>query len=187
MNGVDHDVIKLKLFPFSLRDKARSWFHNLMPGSINRWGELVEVFLTKFFPPQLTSQLRAEITQFRQGDQETLYDVWDRFRELLRKCPQHGYELSAQVQTFYNGLNHSTRALVDATCGGSITTKTMREANQLFDELAKNNYQAPLERSVGRRQGEMYDVDRISSLEANFDALMTKLNQQAPKELTIKE
>ena len=35
MNGVDHDVIKLKLFPFSLRDKARSWFHNLMSGSIN--------------------------------------------------------------------------------------------------------------------------------------------------------
>ena len=68
MNEVDHDVIKLKIFPFSLRDKARSWFHNLMVGSINRWGELAEVFLTKFFPPQLTSQPRAEITQFRQGD-----------------------------------------------------------------------------------------------------------------------
>ena len=31
MNRVDHYVIKLKLFPFSLRDKARSWYHNLMP------------------------------------------------------------------------------------------------------------------------------------------------------------
>ena len=51
MNEVDHDVIKLKIFPFSLRDKARSWFHNLMVGSINRWGELVEVFITKFFHP----------------------------------------------------------------------------------------------------------------------------------------
>ena len=68
MNKVDHDVIKLKLFPFSLQDKAWSWFHNLMTVSINRLGELVEVFLTKFFPPQLTSQLRAKITQFRQGD-----------------------------------------------------------------------------------------------------------------------
>ena len=54
----------------------------------------------KFFPPQLTSQFREAITQFRQGDQETLYDAWDRFKELLRKCPQHGYELSAQVQIF---------------------------------------------------------------------------------------
>ena len=86
MNGVDHDVIKLKLFPFSLWDKARSWFHNLMPGSINRWGELVEVFLTKFFPPQLMAQLRAEITQFWQGDQETLYDAWDKFRA-IEKMP----------------------------------------------------------------------------------------------------
>ena len=54
----------------------------------------------KFFPPQLTSQFREAITQFRQGDQETLYDAWDRFKEFLRKCPQHGYELSAQVQIF---------------------------------------------------------------------------------------
>ena len=50
MNGVDHNVIKLKLFPFSLRDKARNWFNNLMPGSIDTWGTLVETFLTKFFP-----------------------------------------------------------------------------------------------------------------------------------------
>ena len=55
----------------------------------------MEVFLTKFFPPQLTSQFRAAITKFQQGDQETLYDAWDKFKELLRKWQQHGYELSA--------------------------------------------------------------------------------------------
>ena len=38
MNEVVHDVIKLNFFPFSLRDKTRSLFHNLMPRSINRWG-----------------------------------------------------------------------------------------------------------------------------------------------------
>ena len=35
INGVDHNVIKLKRFPFSLRDKARNWFSNLMSGSID--------------------------------------------------------------------------------------------------------------------------------------------------------
>ena len=35
MNGVDHNMIKLKLFPFCLRDKVRNWFNNLMPGSID--------------------------------------------------------------------------------------------------------------------------------------------------------
>ena len=105
----------------------------------------------------------------------------------MRKCPQHGYEISAQVHTFYNGLNYSMRALVDASCGGSITTKTVREANQLFEELAKNNYQAPSERNTGRNQGGLIEVDRMSSLEEKFDALITRLNQQAPRELTIGE
>ena len=32
MNGVYHDVIKLKLFPFSPKEKARNRFHNLAQG-----------------------------------------------------------------------------------------------------------------------------------------------------------
>ena len=51
MNGVDHDVIKLKLLPFSLKEKARNWFQNLAQGSIETWREMIEAFLTKFFPP----------------------------------------------------------------------------------------------------------------------------------------
>ena len=67
MNEVDHNVIKLKLFPFSLKDKEESWFHNLSIRSINTWGEMVEAFFTKFFPPHRTSQFWVEITQLRQG------------------------------------------------------------------------------------------------------------------------
>ena len=187
MNGVDHNVIKLKLFTFSLRDKVRNWFNNLMSGSIDTWGILVKNFLTKFFPPQLTSQFRAEITQFRQVDQETLYNAWDIFKELLRKCPQHWYELSAQVQIFYNSHNYSTRALVDAACGGSITMKIATEANLMFEELEKKNYQPPSKRGDGKKQGGIHEIERMSYLEAKFEALMTKLNQQAPKELTLRE
>jgi len=28
LNGVSSDAIRLRLFPFSLRDKARAWLHN---------------------------------------------------------------------------------------------------------------------------------------------------------------
>ena len=116
-----------------------------------------------------------------------LYDAWDRFKELLRRCPQHGYELSAQVQIFYNGLNYTTRVLVDVACGGSITMKTTHEAKLMFKELAKNNYQPPFERGDGRKQGGIHEIDRISSLEEKFEALMTRLNQEAAKELTLGE
>ena len=57
----------------------------------------------------------------------------------------------------YNGLNYSTRALVDAACGGFITSKTSKEANQSFEELEKYNYQASSERSIGRRQGVIFE------------------------------
>ena len=114
-------------------------------------------------------------------------DAWDRFRELLRRCPQHGYELWSQVQTFYNGLNYLTRSLADATCGGSITSKTAKETHQLFEELAKNNNQAPSERLNGRKLGGILEMDRVSSLEAKFGSLMNKLNQQSTREPTIWE
>ena len=37
LNGVRPDVIKLQLFPFSLRDITASWFESLPYGSVNNW------------------------------------------------------------------------------------------------------------------------------------------------------
>ncbi|WCJ29651.1 hypothetical protein M5689_011268 [Euphorbia peplus] len=46
--GVANDVLRLKLFPFSLRDKAKSWFKSLPPGTIYTWDEMERCFLTKY-------------------------------------------------------------------------------------------------------------------------------------------
>ena len=46
MNGVNLDVIKLQLFPFSLRDLAASWFESLPYGSMRNWEELMEAYLS---------------------------------------------------------------------------------------------------------------------------------------------
>ena len=45
------------------------------------------------------------------------------------------------VQTFYNGLNPSTRQLLDAAAGGTLGSKTPDEARQLIDEIELNSYQ----------------------------------------------
>ena len=39
-NGVSNDAIRLRLFPFTLRDKAKSWLHSLPPGSITTWTDM---------------------------------------------------------------------------------------------------------------------------------------------------
>nr|XP_023881727.1 uncharacterized protein LOC111994101 [Quercus suber] len=78
MNGVTEDTIRLRLFPFSLRDKARGWLQSLQPGSITSWQDMAEKLLAKFFPSAKTAQLRSEIGQFRQNDFESLYKAWER-------------------------------------------------------------------------------------------------------------
>lgn len=45
INGVLEDAIRLRLSPFSLRDKAKSWLIFLSAGSITNWKSLAEKFL----------------------------------------------------------------------------------------------------------------------------------------------
>ena len=65
VNGVDPEAIRLRLFPFSLRDRASAWLNSLPSNSITTWNELKKAFLARYFPPSKTAQLRNLITCFR--------------------------------------------------------------------------------------------------------------------------
>ena len=65
LNGVRPEVIKLQLFLFSLRDVATTWFDSLLVGLVNTWEELVEAYMSRFFPPALTTERRGEIIVFK--------------------------------------------------------------------------------------------------------------------------
>jgi len=56
------------------------------------WDELTKVFLTKFFPPSKMASLRNQITSFTQREDETLYEAWEQFKDLLRLWPHHGLQ-----------------------------------------------------------------------------------------------
>ncbi|KAJ4717074.1 Retrotransposon gag protein [Melia azedarach] len=139
-NGVSDDVVKLRLFPFSLRDKAKSWLSSLPPGTITTWDDLAQKFLAKFFPPAKTAKLRNDIATFTQFDGESLYEAWERYKEMMRRCPHHGLPKWLQVQTFYNGLGASTRTLVVAAVGGALMGKSINEAYELLEEMATNAF-----------------------------------------------
>ena len=63
-NGVTEDALRLKLFSFSLRDRARSWCDSLEPNSIVTWNDMVEKFLKKYFPPTRNAKSRNDICTF---------------------------------------------------------------------------------------------------------------------------
>ena len=76
LNKVRPEVIKLQFFTFSLRDVAVTWFDSLLVGSVKTWEELVEAYMSRFFPPALTVERRGEILVFKQGEDENLYTSW---------------------------------------------------------------------------------------------------------------
>ena len=93
LSGVRPEVIKLQLFPFSLRDIAATWFESLPYDSVNTWEELVEAYLGRFFSPSLTSERRREIIVFKQKEDGSLYTAWERYKRLLKRCLMHGIDL----------------------------------------------------------------------------------------------
>ncbi|XP_027357447.1 uncharacterized protein LOC113866848 [Abrus precatorius] len=46
--------------------------------------------LGKIFSSRESAKIRNDISSFYQLESETLYNTWERFKELLRKCPHHG-------------------------------------------------------------------------------------------------
>ena len=139
INGVRPEVIKLQLFPFSLRDVAATWFESLPYGSINNWQEFVEVYMSIFFPLALTPKRRGEIIVFKQGEDESLYNAWERYKRLLKRCLMHGIDLTTQMDIFYHSMNYIFKGIIDAAYYGAFKRKSAEEAKQLIEDLAKSN------------------------------------------------
>ncbi|XP_050233430.1 uncharacterized protein LOC126681916 [Mercurialis annua] len=101
--------------------------------------QLAQAFLNKYFSMGKTARMTKEIIDFLQLHGESLYQVWERFKELQRNCPHHHLGREHLVSIFYNGTNESTRATIDAASGGSLMKKTYDEANNLLEELVTNS------------------------------------------------
>ncbi|GJX78500.1 reverse transcriptase domain-containing protein [Tanacetum coccineum] len=71
----------------------------------------------------VTTNLRNEITRFQQRFGETFSEAWDRFKDLLNKCPNHSFSPLHQIDTFYNSLNQSDQDSLNSAANGNFLTK----------------------------------------------------------------
>ncbi|WP_284284370.1 retrotransposon gag family protein, partial [Mesorhizobium amorphae] len=169
------EYISLALFPFSLRDKAKFWFNSLPKGSIGSWTELITVFLEKYFPVKRTAKMRAQITSFKQGYDESFDDAWERFNRLIQTCPHHNLSKLTVADTFYDGLSQECRTMVDYSAGGTIVDKDPQEVLDLFDRLAQQQQWSNRESMRGQKG--RYEVDEMAMLRAKVDALQLRLEK----------
>ena len=135
----------------------------------------------RFFLLALTSERRREIIIFKQGENESLYNVRERCKKLLKRCLMHEIDHITQMDIFYHAMHYTSKGIIDATCYGAFKRKTVEEANQLIEDLAKNNYRAAFEtsRSSSRLRGSgVIEMNKMSVKEAKLDALMNKVSMQ---------
>ncbi|GJR09469.1 reverse transcriptase domain-containing protein [Tanacetum coccineum] len=129
--------IKLMLFPFSLEGAARIWLEKEPPRSIQTWDDLVAKFINQFFPPSKTTNLRNEITNFKQRFDESFSEAWDRFKDLLRACPHHGFSELHQLDTFYNALNVNDQDSLNSAAGGNFLDKRPADCSSIIESKSK--------------------------------------------------
>ncbi|GJZ31249.1 zinc finger, CCHC-type containing protein [Tanacetum coccineum] len=137
LNGATRNTTHLRLFCFTLRDQAINWLDRLPAGSISTWDDLITRFLAQFFLPERTAKLRNDILMFQQHQGESLYDAWNRFKDLLRKVPHHGLDLWLQVQIFYDHVNHTTQMAIDDAADGRLRKLRPEEAWKTIEDLAQ--------------------------------------------------
>ncbi|KAM6553764.1 hypothetical protein CsatB_014526 [Cannabis sativa] len=157
------ESVRLRLFPFSLKDKSKAWLNSLPARSISTWDELVNKFLSKFFPMSKTDNIRREISEFYQKDHEEFYECWERFKDLLLKCPHHGFEKWRLVKYFYDGLSPSNRQMVQSMHTGKFLQFRGDEAWESLENLSVNsqqwNCQDPRSKASNTpKRGGIYDV-----------------------------
>nr|GEV92761.1 reverse transcriptase domain-containing protein [Tanacetum cinerariifolium] len=134
---VSNMSIKLMLFPFSLEGATRIWLEKEPPLSILTWEDLVSKFINEFFPPFKTTNLRNEITNFRQRFDESFSEAWDRFKYLLRACPHHEFSELHQLDTFYNALNANDQDSLNSAAGGNFLDKRPQDCLIIIESKSK--------------------------------------------------
>nr|GFA38514.1 reverse transcriptase domain-containing protein [Tanacetum cinerariifolium] len=115
---------------FELKHRAaRRWLEKEPPCSITTWEDLLSKFINEFFPPSRTTSLRNEISNFQQKIDESFHAAWDRYKDLLRACPYHGFTKLYQLDAFYNALNPADQDSLNAAAGGNLLERINQQTS----------------------------------------------------------
>ncbi|GJV70230.1 hypothetical protein Tco_1485739, partial [Tanacetum coccineum] len=88
-------------------------------------------------PEKVKSSCEDPILRFQQKFDERFYEAWDRFNDLLRGCPHHGFSELHQLDTFYNALNSNDQDSLNSAAGGNFLDKMPRECLKIIESKSK--------------------------------------------------
>jgi hypothetical protein len=126
--GVPDEWFKWNLFPYSLAGEAKTWYSFSSFEVEGNWNKLTKKFCEK---------LRRQVITFMQGEEEGIYQAWNRFNELMEQRPRLGFSGDVLLHTFFFSLTPSCMQHVQMCGGGDLMEKTLTEAAKLLQKISK--------------------------------------------------
>ena len=181
----DMDMLKMKSFPLTRKDKAKIWLNSLRPRTIRNWAELQAEFLKKFFSTTKTNSLKRKIYTYSAYDNEKFYQFWERFMETISACPHHGFYTWMLVNHFYDGMSPSMKQLLETMCGGDFLSKHPDEAMHFLNYVAEtskawdepNPREAERMRPSTHQRGGIYALSEDTEMNAKLTTLTQRLEE----------
>ncbi|KAL9241882.1 hypothetical protein vseg_015942 [Gypsophila vaccaria] len=133
------EQMKLRAFPFSLKDKARDWLYYLLSGSITTWKSLKQTFLDMYYSTTKSTHLKKDISSVEQEMSETLYGYWEHFKRMCGSCPYHEYSDEDLIFYFCGGLSPEDSRMVNSATQGGIIYNTSQDEQSIIERLAKSS------------------------------------------------
>ena len=189
--AIDMDLLKLKAFPLTLKDKAKIWLNSLRPRTIRSWAELQAEFLKKFFSAHKTNNLKRQIYTFAAHDNERFYQCWERFMETISACPHHGFDTWMLVNHFYGGMSLAMKQLLETMCGGDFLSKHPDEAMDFLNYVVETSkgWDEPNPREVDKmrpsahQRGGIFALSEDMEMKARISTLARKVEELEGKRL----
>jgi hypothetical protein len=177
------ESVNLRHFPFSLHSRATEWLDSMAPSFITSWEGLLKQFYNKFFPMSRVNEARKEISSFTRDEDKKFSECWAQFKDLLMKCPPHGYEKWRLVQFFYQGLSQPNRSMIELMNGGAFLNLTGDLAYKALEKIVANSQdwdfsscrdksaQNPKKGGILELKGEQELTQRMDAIVKRLDAL----------------
>ncbi|GAU21677.1 hypothetical protein TSUD_242490 [Trifolium subterraneum] len=180
--AAEEEAVFMRMFPHSLIGQAKDWYLDQPTPVMTNWNVLEEKFLERFFPHHKFMEAKTSIAVFSQGANETLNEAWERYKSMLRKCPNHGFDELTQIHIFRNGLLQQIKLLLDATAGGSLLSLSAADATAIIEKMSLSDRQGDYNRNPVHKKAGILELDTSDAVLAQ-NKLLTNTVDQLSKQM----
>nr|GEY82342.1 reverse transcriptase domain-containing protein [Tanacetum cinerariifolium] len=124
--------------------------------------------------------LRNEISNFQQRFDDSFHEAWDRYKDLLRACPHHGFTELHQLDTFYNALNPAYQDSLNAAAGGNLLERRTQDVLTIIENKSKI---AKLTHAVNQQTSAV--TTAMTAILKQFQATLPPTSVKAAEEICI--